>query len=143
MTLQSVTIQDDTPQVETAIHLTEAAAGRVRSLIEEKNLPGHALRVFVSGGGCSGMQYGMALEGQPRPNDLRFTFSGVDVVVDPLSIDYLAGSTIDYIDDLMGGGFKIENPNAVSSCGCGHSFRTAAQSAGGTTEAGAGAGCNC
>ncbi len=142
MTLQSVRIEDDTPRVDIAIHLTDAAAGRVRSLIEEKNVPDHALRVFVSGGGCSGMQYGMALEGQPRPSDLRFTFNGVDVVVDPVSIGYLEGATIDYIDDLMGGGFKIDNPNAVSSCGCGHSFRTA-QTSGGTTEAGAAAGCNC
>jgi len=106
------------------ITLTDSAAGRVRRLLEERQLPGHALRVFVSGGGCSGMQYGMALEGQPRETDHRFAFGGVDVVVDPISMEYLTGSTIDYIDDLMGGGFKIDNPNAVAACGCGHSFRT-------------------
>jgi iron-sulfur cluster assembly accessory protein len=107
-----------------SIVLTSGAVARVQRLLEERQLTGHALRVFISGGGCSGMQYGMALEGQPRETDHRFGFGGVDVVVDPVSMDYLAGATIDYVDDLMGGGFKIENPNAVSSCGCGHSFKT-------------------
>ena len=107
-----------------AILLTASAAARVQRLLEERQLSGHALRVFISGGGCSGLQYGMALEGQPRESDLRFGFDGVNVVVDPVSMDYLAGATIDYVEDLMGGGFKIENPNAVSSCGCGHSFKT-------------------
>ena len=107
-----------------SLQLTEGAAARVRRLLEERQLPDHALRVFVSGGGCSGLQYGMALEGEPRKTDHHFDFEGVKVVVDPMSMDYLAGVTIDYVDDLMGGGFKIENPNAVASCGCGHSFRT-------------------
>lgn len=107
-----------------ALHLTEGAARRVRALIEEKQLSGHALRVFVSGGGCSGMQYGMGLEPEPRADDLRYEFDDVAVVVDPMSMNYLAGCTIDYVDDLMAGGFKIENPNAVAACGCGHSFRT-------------------
>jgi iron-sulfur cluster assembly protein len=106
------------------ILLTASAAARVQRLLDERQLSGHALRVFISGGGCSGLQYGMALEGQPRESDLRFGFDGVDVVVDPVSMDYLSGATIDYVEDLMGGGFKIENPNAVSSCGCGHSFKT-------------------
>jgi len=117
--------------------LTEAAVARVRRLIEERNLKGYALRVFVSGGGCSGMQYGMALDGSPRETDKRFSFEDVDVVVDPLSISYLAGVTIDYSDDLMGGGFRIENPNAVSTCGCGHSFRTEG------ANASEDSGCNC
>lgn len=121
------------------VTITQFAAERVQRLIEERNAVGHALRVFVSGGGCSGLQYGMALEGQPRETDLRFSLHGVDVVVDPVSIDYLNGATIDYVDDLMGGGFRIENPNAVGSCGCGHSFRTNDQ-AGGEAETG---GCNC
>lgn len=119
------------------ITLTEAAVARVRRLIEERNLKGYALRVFVSGGGCSGMQYGMALDGSPRETDKRFSFEDVDVVVDPLSISYLAGVTIDYSDDLMGGGFRIENPNAVSTCGCGHSFRTEG------ANASEDSGCNC
>ncbi len=118
-------IATELPQTTTAgVTLTEAAVSRVRRLLQERNLPGHALRVFVSGGGCSGMQYGMALEGQPRENDLRFAFGDVNVVIDPVSIDYLGGASIDYVDDVMGSGFKIENPKAVAACGCGHSFRT-------------------
>ena len=119
------------------ITLTEAAAARVQRLLEERNLPGHALRVFVSGGGCSGLQYGMALEGQPRDTDSRYALGGVQVVIDPMSLEYLHGVTIDYIDDVMGGGFKIDNPNAVASCGCGHSFRTES----GAAAAGGGSGC--
>jgi iron-sulfur cluster assembly protein len=115
---------DAVEAVEASIVLTASAAARVQRLLEERQLKGHALRVFISGGGCSGLQYGMALEGQPRESDHHFDFGGVGVVVDPVSMDYLAGATIDYVEDLMGGGFKIENPNAVSSCGCGHSFRT-------------------
>jgi len=118
------------------ITVTASAAARVQRLLEERQLSGHALRVFVSGGGCSGMQYGMALEGQPRETDHRFGFGGVDVVVDPVSMDYLSGVTIDYVDDLMGGGFKIENPNAVSSCGCGHSFKTERDGAASSGECG-------
>ena len=106
------------------ITLTAAAADAVRELLAKRNLEGYALRVFVSGGGCSGFQYGMALEGNVRENDLAIDQHGVKVVVDEISINYLAGATIDYMDELMGSGFKIENPNAVSSCGCGSSFRT-------------------
>jgi iron-sulfur cluster assembly protein len=119
-----------------SIVLTAIAAARVQRLLEERQLTGHALRVFVSGGGCSGMQYGMALEGQPRETDHRFGFEGVDVVVDPVSMDYLSGATIDYVEDLMGGGFKVENPNAVSSCGCGHSFKTERDGAASSGECG-------
>ncbi|HSB88908.1 MAG TPA: iron-sulfur cluster insertion protein ErpA [Anaerolineales bacterium] len=130
----------DAPTVETVstepITLTPSAVQRVRRLLDERNLQGHALRVFVSGGGCSGMQYGMALEGNPRETDQRYAFEGVDVVVDPMSMTYLAGCTIDYVDEIMGGGFRIDNPNAVASCGCGHSFRTAGESA-------ADSGCGC
>jgi len=110
--------------VTTTITITESAADRVRRLMEERKLADHALRVFVSGGGCSGMQYGMALEGNPRQEDVIWKDHGVTLIVDPVSIGYLNGSVIDYVDDLMGGGFRIENPNAVASCGCGQSFRT-------------------
>jgi iron-sulfur cluster assembly protein len=122
------------------ITLTPPAVQRVRRLLEERNLHDHGLRVFVSGGGCSGMQYGMALEGNPRESDQRFAFEGVDVIVDPMSMTYLAGCTIDYVEDVMGGGFRIENPNAVASCGCGHSFRTAGEAAHGAASDG---GCDC
>jgi len=121
---------------ETSVTLTSNAAVKIRSLLQERNLPGHSLRVFVSGGGCSGMQYGMALEAQAREFDTLVEHDGVKVVIDPTSLQYLDGSVIDYVDNLMGGGFKIENPNAVTSCGCGHSFRTS-----GTPASATGAGC--
>ncbi len=106
------------------ISLTPSAVEAVRALLVKRNLEGYALRVFISGGGCSGFQYGMALEGNVREMDLTADFDGVQVVIDEVSIDYLRGATVDYVDDVMGSGFKIENPNAVSSCGCGSSFRT-------------------
>jgi iron-sulfur cluster assembly protein len=123
------------------VSLTDGAVARVRALLEERHLEGHALRVFISGGGCSGLQYGMALEGDPRESDLRFTFGGVNVVVDPMSMQYLSGSVIDYVDDLMGGGFRIENPHAVASCGCGHSFRTAESAEAGSAHSHGGSCC--
>lgn len=107
------------------ITMTEPAANAVRDLMTRRNLEGYALRVFVSGGGCSGMQYGMALEGNTRPQDMVFEAHGVKVVIDEVSINYLRGATVDYTEEMMGGGFKIHNPNAVSSCGCGQSFQTA------------------
>jgi iron-sulfur cluster assembly protein len=112
---------EKTPQ----INLTPSAATAVSDLLNKRNLEGYALRVFISGGGCSGFQYGMALEGNVRENDLVFEAHGVKLVVDEVSISYLQGATVDYVDEIMGSGFKIENPNAVSSCGCGSSFRTA------------------
>ena len=120
------------------LYLTPAGANKIRGLLEEKEIPDHGLRVFVSGGGCSGMQYGMAFEAEAQDGDLVVEKHGVKLIVDPVSIAYLEGASIDYIeDDLMGGGFKIDNPNAVASCGCGHSFRTNQQAAG----AGHGGGC--
>jgi iron-sulfur cluster assembly protein len=111
-----------------SITLTPSAVQAVRELMEKRNLDGYALRVFVSGGGCSGFQYGMALESNIREQDMTAEFEDVKVVVDEISIDYLRGATVDYIEDIMGSGFKIENPNAVSSCGCGSSFRTKGES---------------
>jgi iron-sulfur cluster assembly accessory protein len=134
-------IGDPTKTDSTVIQLTEPAIARIRQLITERQLEGYALRVFISGGGCSGMQYGMALEGEPREADLRCAFDDVEVVIDPISMDYLRGATIDYVDDLMGGGFRIENPNALSSCGCGHSFRTASEGAAEHEHAQGGCGC--
>lgn len=111
--------------------LTPAAAQAVRDLLEKRNLEGYALRVFISGGGCSGFQYGMALEGNIRENDLSQEFDGIKVVVDEVSINYLHGASVDYVEGVMGSGFKIENPNAIASCGCGNSFRTQDDSASG------------
>lgn len=120
-------IQVDTNDdvVETpALTVTPTAAAKIRELLVARNIPDHALRVFVSGGGCSGLQYGMAFEGNPQEFDTLVETDGVKLVIDPTSVMYLGGSTIDFVDSLMGGGFRIDNPNAVSSCGCGHSFRT-------------------
>lgn len=112
-------------QTET-VTLTPAAVQAVRELMEKRELQGYALRVFVSGGGCSGLQYGMALEKNIRPEDLVSEFDDVKVVVDEISINYLQGATVDYVDGPMGTGFKIDNPNAMSSCGC-SSASTSAQ----------------
>ncbi|KAA3661765.1 MAG: iron-sulfur cluster insertion protein ErpA [Chloroflexi bacterium] len=105
------------------ITLTESAAKMVQNLLVQKNVPDYGLRVFVSGGGCSGLQYGMALEAEARPYDEVIEKADVKIFIDPTSMMYLSGATIDYEDSIMGGGFKIENPNAVSSCGCGTSFK--------------------
>jgi iron-sulfur cluster assembly protein len=124
-------------QVESPVlTVTSTAASVIRTLLEQRQIPNHALRVFVSGGGCSGMQYGMAFEENPKDFDRVVETEGVRLIIDPTSLMYLEGAVIDFVDSLMGGGFRIENPNAVSTCGCGHSFRTANDSSGG--EAGCG-----
>jgi iron-sulfur cluster assembly accessory protein len=107
------------------ITLTERAATELKDLISSQEKQGAALRVWVAGGGCSGLSYGMALDdGQPEAEDQIFEQDGVKIYVDPLSLNYMSGSSVDYVDDVLGGGFKIENPNATSSCGCGSSFKT-------------------
>jgi iron-sulfur cluster assembly protein len=126
----------------TSVSLTEAAVSTIKDLLEQKNVPDHGLRVFVSGGGCSGMQYGMALEAESRAYDHVIEQDGIQVFIDPTSMMYLSGATIDYVDSLMGGGFSIDNPNAVSTCGCGHSFKTSGQSAAGAAPAGGTGGCS-
>lgn len=108
----------------TAIILTEKAATAIKDLFEQQGIENAALRVFVSGGGCSGLQYGMAIADEMEEGDHEFEQHGVRVLIDPLSINYLVGSSIDYVEDMMGGGFKIDNPNAVRGCGCGSSFST-------------------
>ena len=108
------------------ITLTPSAVDMLEKVMTEKGLGEHALRVFVSGGGCSGLSYGMTFAEGAEMGDQTFEVNGVKVVVDPGSIQYLDGAEIDYIDSLMGGGFRIENPNAVQSCACGSSFRTSA-----------------
>lgn len=123
--LEQETVLVETPVAIPLLTVTQPAVHVIRTLLEQRNIPNHALRVFVSGGGCSGMQYGMAFEENPSEFDKVVSFEGVRLIVDPTSLMYLEGATIDYVDSLMGGGFRIENPNAVSSCGCGHSFRTA------------------
>ena len=107
------------------ITLTEKAAQEIKALLEEQGKPEAALRVWVAGGGCSGLQYGMAIDDQaPEEGDNTLEDQGVKILVDPLSLSYMGGSVVDYVDDALGGGFKIENPNATRSCGCGSSFAT-------------------
>lgn len=107
------------------LFLTERAAGELKELMNAEGKANAALRVWVAGGGCSGLQYGMALDDDsPEETDREFAIHGVRVIIDPASLTYMSGSTIDYIDDDHGGGFKIENPNARGACGCGSSFST-------------------
>ena len=106
------------------VTLTERAAAQIQDLLEKQDKTDHALRVWIQGGGCSGLQYGMGLEVSPSDDDETFESHGVRVVVDPQSLPYLDGSEIDYVETLMGAGFRVDNPNAVASCGCGQSFRT-------------------
>ncbi|MCY3780957.1 MAG: iron-sulfur cluster insertion protein ErpA [Chloroflexi bacterium] len=112
-----------------ALNVTPAAVSIIKSLLEQREIPDHALRVFVSGGGCSGMQYGMAFQETPDIGDTVVNSDGIRLLVDPTSLMYLRGASIDYVDSLIGGGFQIDNPNAVSSCGCGHSFKSGDQQA--------------
>jgi iron-sulfur cluster assembly accessory protein len=106
------------------LHLTDRAVGQVRSMWEEAPEDrGKPLRVYVEQGGCSGMQYGLVFD-EVREGDAVQDFAGVPVVVDAVSAGHLAGSTVDFSDELMGGGFKIINPRAKQSCGCGKSFAT-------------------
>ena len=111
--------------VTTGVILTESAAHKLQEVLQQKGVADtHALRVFVQGGGCGGMQYGMTFDNNPREDDEVSEQFGVKIIVDPISLFYVNGARIDYVDSLMGGGFAIENPNATSSCGCGNSFRT-------------------
>ena len=126
------------------INITDAAASKVHGLLQAQEKPNAMLRVFVSGGGCSGYSYGMTLEEDALEGDQQFQVNGVGVIVDPRSAQYLEGANIDFVDNMMGGGFKIDNPNAASSCGCGSSFTPKEGDAEGEKEmAGAGAGGGC
>ncbi len=107
------------------VRLTDAAASKLRELTAQEPNPAMGLRVYVYSGGCSGFRYGMMLEDQPTAEDVTVSSNGVTVYVDGQSTQYLSGSEIDYVDTLMGAGFTVNNPNAVSACGCGSSFRTA------------------
>ncbi len=111
--------------VETSIvSMTPTATEKVRELITQENDPSLGLRIFVAGGGCSGLQYGMTLD-EEQDGDTVIMQEGFKVLVDEMSVGYITGSEVDYVDSLMGAGFTVNNPNAVSSCGCGHSFKTA------------------
>lgn len=105
--------------------LTQPAVNAVRNIMVEKNLQGYALRLFISGGGCSGYQYGLAFDNNTREDDLIIETEGIKLIVDEVSIKYLQGATVDYVDGITASGFKISNPNAESTCGCGQSFNSA------------------
>ena len=101
--------------------VTERAAKRIRTILATEP-EGSKLRVSVSGGGCSGFQYGFAVETADAADDIRVERDGAVVLIDPISLPFLEGSTLDFVDDLMGQSFRVENPNATASCGCGTSF---------------------
>ncbi|MDQ7008209.1 MAG: iron-sulfur cluster insertion protein ErpA [Acidobacteriota bacterium] len=105
------------------VQLTEVAAGKIRTYANgNEEFSGKAFRVFVEGGGCAGFRYAFVFD-EPQENDFRGEVHGVKVAVDPLSMNYLRGATVDYVESLSGSGFTVQNPNASSSCGCGHSFQ--------------------
>ena len=106
--------------------MTETAVTQLKQLLKKEANPDKALRVYVSAGGCSGFSYGMQLDDERSDDDTVVDFDGVTVVVDELSLPQLDGAQIDYVNALMGGGFVVQNPNAVKTCSCGQSFDTAA-----------------
>ncbi|MCP5162465.1 MAG: iron-sulfur cluster insertion protein ErpA [Hahellaceae bacterium] len=108
--------------IPTPLVFTDAAAAKVRSLVEEEENPDLKLRVFVTGGGCSGFQYGFTFDEAMADDDTAIENQGVKLVVDALSYQYLVGATVDYTEGLQGSQFVIKNPNASSTCGCGSSF---------------------
>ncbi len=107
-----------------AINVTAAAASKIQALLSEEKKDQAGLRVFVQGGGCSGFQYGLMIEDGEgdADSDRVFESNGVKLFVDPISVRYLNGAEVDFVDNLTGGGFTIKNPNAKSTCGCGSSF---------------------
>jgi|SRR5687768_12532906 len=122
------------------IALSERAASEIKGLFEREGVQNAALRVFVAGGGCSGLQYGMQIADEIEEGDVQLEQHGVRILVDSLSIQYVQGASVDFVEDDMGGGFKIDNPNAARSCGCGSSFATEEGQSGGGCGSG---GCGC
>lgn len=104
------------------ISVTEAAAAKIQELLTEEGKVESGLRVFVQGGGCSGFQYGLMIEEGVGVGDQLFESNGVKLYVDPVSLSYVKGAEVDFVDTITGGGFTIKNPNASSTCGCGSSF---------------------
>jgi iron-sulfur cluster assembly accessory protein len=125
------------------VSLTPAAAAKIRGLMAEET-DVSVLRVAIEGGGCSGFQYGLGFDRGALEGDIEFECEGVKVVVDPFSAPYLRGASVDYLETIQESGFKIDNPNAVSSCGCGHSFQVeeGEELPEGTHVGGCGSGCS-
>lgn len=109
-----------TPAVD--LTFTDAAASKVKRLIEEEKNPNLKLRLYISGGGCSGFQYGFSFDENVTEGDITIENGDVALVIDPMSIQYLMGSEVDYVEDLQGSQFVVRNPNASTTCGCGSSF---------------------
>jgi iron-sulfur cluster insertion protein len=107
------------------VTLSESAARRIVQLREQENTPQSFLRLAVSGGGCSGFQYGFTFDDTRQDEDLVFVRDGVEVVIDEVSLELVKGAEIDFVEDMMGAYFQVKNPNAASSCGCGNSFSVA------------------
>lgn len=101
---------------------TDAAASKVKTLIDDEENPNLKLRVYITGGGCSGFQYGFTFDEKVNEGDLTVENGGVQLVIDPMSLQYLIGGTVDYTEGLEGSRFVVQNPNASSTCGCGSSF---------------------
>ena len=101
---------------------TDAAAGKVKQLIEEENNPNLKLRIYVAGGGCSGFQYGFSFDETANEGDITIENGDVSLVIDPMSYQYLVGAEVDYTEGLEGAQFVVRNPNATTTCGCGSSF---------------------
>ena len=106
----------------TRMNINASAVNKIKDIIAEESNPDLKLRVFIQGGGCSGFQYGFTLDEVQNEDDFDFDHSGVKVLVDSMSMQYLQGSTIDYRDDITGSSFVINNPQATTTCGCGSSF---------------------
>ena len=129
---------------ETLLDLTPFAAQKVKELMaEEPDGDTLVLRVAIQGGGCSGFQYGLGFDSGAAEGDHELLLEGVHIVVDPFSAPYLQGATVDFVHSIQESGFKIENPNATASCGCGHSFTVEEGEAGDDPHAGAGCGSGC
>ena len=128
---------------DTLISLTPVAAAKIRELMaEEADAETLVLRVAIQGGGCSGFQYGLGFDAGAAEGDFELSLEGIPVVVDPFSAPYLQGTTIDFLNTIQEAGFKIDNPNAVSSCGCGHSFQVEEGEEAPDGAAGCGSGCS-
>ena len=109
-------------ETDNPLNFTSAAASKVAALIEEEGNPGLMLRVYIQGGGCSGFQYGFTFDEEEKDGDTRVVTDGVVMLIDPMSLQYLSGAEVDYVEGLQGAQFVIRNPNAATTCGCGSSF---------------------
>lgn len=112
----------ETPAGERNVTMTDSAVGRIARLMEQEDGDSLFLRITVSGGGCSGFQYGFSFDREVRADDREFERDGVKVVVDEVSLDLMGGAEIDFVEDMIGASFQVSNPNATASCGCGTSF---------------------